>query len=387
MSDEQKPPVEDDRSSKQIASDVMNEVKGVKPPEQKPPEQESPEQKPVNLQETPDVPAELFGEKSEKPKAGDDQKPPKIEDEPPELKKADERTQEAFRRLRTELNQANERLGKSQQSQPVQRSTEQIAQEVTESKKQVDEMNAKLNKAYDELGKYSLSADPRFQAQYDGPQKLVVDAIKAIAKDWEVADDVVDSLLKASPKHRFEIIQESAPDMATMISGHLAQYDQYENMKKMAIEKHQETRKTLEEQHSQRATAMNQNARESLFKAASAKAIRDGHFLFTPIEGNEVWNKNVSVLHRKVSELFSGDNQMDQAEHLVLGVLAPVYLNLYKKERSRRMDIEKDMKARYKAKSGLNADPTDDGTQQQAPKNGVESKDVVASILKEELAR
>jgi len=388
----------DERTPAQIATDVISKVKSEnqtpppeqKPPEQKPPEQKPPEQKPPEQKptlETPDIPPELLGDKPS------EQKPPEqkttIPDEDPEeLKNADKRTQEAFHRMRTQLNQANTQLSqqKTATPPPAASAATQIAEQSLQNKKQLDEMNAKLNKAYDEIGKYSLSADPRFKAQYDGPQKATIDSIKEIAKDFDMGPEIIDEALRAGPKKRLEIFndQKQGADVLSMVSGHLAQYDHVEKMKQMAIDNHKSTRESLETQHGEKSAAMNQAAREGLFKAATMKILKDGHFLFQPIEGNETWNKNVSVLHKKVVDLFSSDDQMAQAESLVLGVTAPIYKNLYEKERTRRIEVEKDMQARYKNKSGLDSTPTDDRDKNKPPSES-SAADVVGGILKTEL--
>lgn len=367
----------DERDSKQIAADIMNEVKGG--------------QKPADNKEfdITDVPPEALGEqKPKEPAKPAEAKPAEAkpaDDEIPELKKADKRTQEAFHRLRTQLVEANERLQQLQQAKPASASTDQAVQEVLNNKKQVEELQAKLNQAYDEIGKYSLAADPRFKAQYEDQQAAIVDQIKNIAKEWDVKEDIIDSIVRASPKKRVEIINEVAPDMAPMLSGPLFQYDHLANMKKMALERHQETRQALEQRNQQQAKMINQAARETLFKGAIMNVLKSGHFVFNTIEGNEKWNKHVSILHRKVSELFSGDDQMKQAEALVLGVAAPVYREMYLRERSKRMQIEKDMQERYSARAGLDSSPSDDKSVRQKQPDQVDAKDVVGKILSEEL--
>ena len=388
MNDEQK---KDERTSEQIAHDIINEVKGNEAPAPK--AQETPPAKPAEKpaptpktneppSDTLEVPGELFGEK---PKAKSEPKQAAMpEEDQVDLKKADKRTQEAFQRLRTQLQQANEQLEQAKASKVAGAPLGEVVEQEMQTKKQIEEMTAKLNQAYDEIGKYSLSADPRFRAQYEGPQKAIIESIKDIAKDWDVKDEVIQSLLKASPKQRLEILNENAPDIMPMIAGHLANYDHIEKMKQIAIERHNETKQALETQQQQQSEIMNKTGREALFKNATLKVLKDGYSVFQPVEGNDAWNQHVAMLHKQVVGLFSGNDQLAQAEHLVKGVAAPVYLKLYQQERAKRIKLESDMKARYEARGGLDAEAPDAAGKQKA-KVPVETKDIISGILSEEL--
>ena len=394
---------EDEKTTKEIARSLMDEELNPKPPVETPPATPPvtppatpPATPPVTPPATPakkveafdmstmEIPPEALGEKKEVTPPVKDVPP--TDPEPEDIKNSNQKTRHAFAQLRTQLAQVQDELNQAKTAKPIEQSgdqTTQVVEQVMQSKKQAEDLQGKLDKAYDEIGKFSLAADPRFRARYEGPQNAILDQVKDIAKEWEIKDDDISAFLKATPKQRVELINEKAPDMMPVLTPLLAQYDHIERLKQMDLSKHKELRQALDIEQSKNHAIADQTGRAEMFKQAAAKVMQDGHFVLNTIEGNEDWNKNVAALHQKVRYLFEQNDPVKQSEALILGVTAPVYLAMFKKERTRRIEVEKQMAKRYGAKPGLDSNLSPEPPREN--KDGVTAKDAVAGVLREEM--
>ena len=394
---------EDEKTTKEIARSLMDEELNPKPPVETPPATPPakppatpPATPPVTPPTTPakkveafdmstmEIPPEALGEKKEVTPPVKDVPP--TDPEPEDIKNSNQKTRHAFAQLRTQLAQVQDELNQAKTAKPIEQSgdqTSQVVEQVMQSKKQAEDLQGKLDKAYDEIGKFSLAADPRFQARYEGPQNAILDQVKDIAKEWEIKDDDISAFLKATPKQRVDLINEKAPDMMPVLTPLFAQYDHIERLKQMDLSKHKELRQALDIEQSKSHAIADQTGRAEMFKQAAAKVMQDGNFVLNTIEGNEPWNKNVAALHQKVRYLFEQNDPVKQSEALILGVTAPVYLAMFKKERTRRIEVEKQMAKRYGAKPGLDSNLSPEPPREN--KDGVTAKDAVAGVLREEM--
>jgi hypothetical protein len=389
-----------EKTTRQIAAEMINEVSNpppekpaTPPPSATPPPVTPPtklevkptdDKKPTGFDMTSiEIPAEALGEKKENAAVV---KTPDPEPEPDEIKNAGQKTRHAFAELRTRLAQVQEDLKKARETKqpiPGAASTDQIVAQTLQTKQQVEELQTKLDQAYDQLGKFSLQADPRFRARYEGPQNAILEQIKETVKEWDVKDEDVAAFLKATPKERVALINEKAPDMMPILTPLFAQYDHIERLKQMDLGKHKEIRQALDNDQIKNRAIADQTGREALFKQAATKVLQDGHFVLRPIEGQEEWNKGVAVLHQKVNDLFHKDDPLAQSEALILGVTAPIYLALFKKERAQRIDLEKQLEKRYGIKPGLDGKVSPEPARDD--KNGITSADAVRNVLREEM--
>ena len=374
---------EEKNDPKSIAQSILNEEYQSKPqPEQAQPAQSKPQPTPMPAAPTlVDVPLEALGEKSAtEPKPV--QQPEKKDDDPDEIKNANVKTREAFARLRTQLAQAQEELERRQQSAAQPTPEQQAAPEqILQSKQRIDELTKKLEDAYNQIGKFSLESDPRFQAKYSRQQTAIMSQIGDVFKEWEVKDDVIKDLLRMTPRKRVEQINEIAPDLLSIVAPLFSQYDHVERMKQDELANHRQVKEQIEIEQQKAQVTADQTGRIALFSQAVSKVMQDGHFLLKPIKGQDEWNKNVEVLQKKIQYLFQQNDPVAQAEHMVLGVTAPVYLALFKRERTARLAAEEKMK------NIIGIKPSLDGRQSEpaAQKESANARDIVGSILREEI--
>ena len=389
-------PEDQGKSAKDAAKESMGELNAppttpAAPPPPAPPQiaspspEATPPEKPADFDMTTiDVPPEAMGEKRETPAATPPPLAPDIE--PDEIKNAGQKARHAFAEIRTQLAQARDELKKSKEARSLVLETpptDQVVAQAVQSKQQIEALQTKLDQAYDQLGKFSLQADPRFRARYEGPQNAILDQIRDTVKEWEVKDEDVDTFLKATPKERVALINEKAPDLTPILTPLFAQYDHIERLKQMDLARHKEIRQALDNDQAKNRAIADQTGRAALFKQAAAKVLQDGHFVLKPVEGQDAWNKNVAVLHQKINDLFTKDDPVAQSESLILGVTAPVYLALYKKERAARIALEQQLEKRYGIKPGLDGKIAPEPHREN--KEGISAKDAVAGVLREEM--
>lgn len=394
QSKQQEPALELD--SKKLVSDLLKDVKDEGRPEKpeippaaeptKPIEPATPPKKPDDKKgEPPAVDVNVFMANAEKP---DDKKPKPTpapeEPEPDEIKAANQKVRHAFAQIRTKAAQLQEELNKAKSAQPAPQSQPagQIAEQLLQNKNIIDQLQAQLNKAYDEIGKFSLEADPRFKAKYSAKQEDILEQVKDTLKEWEIKDSDVVELIKATPKERIDLLNEKAPDAMAVIAPMLTQYDHYERLKRMEIEKYKETKQALEMEYATAKEQADRAGRTEMFKQAAMKVLQDGHTILQPVEGNEEWNHNVSILHQQIRGLFEKDDPLAQSHSMILGVIAPIYKKLYENTAEKLKGVEKEMKERYGAKPSLDATLVGGN---QKPKDAAQTADdIVRGVLASE---
>lgn len=325
-----------------------------------------------------DVPASLLSNEPAKPPEA---KPAQPEQEPDEIKNANTKTREAFAHLRTQLSQATEELKQLRAKPAGEQQPAVDVQQVVEMKNKMDELNKKLNDAYDQIGKFSLESDPRFKAKYEGQQQAILEQIKDLAKEWEVKEGAFDKILQSKPKQRVELINEIAPDLMPILSPLFAQYDHIERVKQMELANHKSVKSQLESEAQKTRAISEQTGKVALLQQAAVKVLKDGHFLLQPVQGNDAWNKGVEVLQKKIQYLFSHDDPAAQSEHLVLGVMAPVYLKLFKRERQAKEEIEKKLQQITGMRPSLDAQQSDALRKKQ---DTIDASSAVKKVLAEE---
>jgi len=339
-----------------------------------------------------DVPEQVLADKKPEDQAAAtpaQPTPPASEEEPEESKHWSAATRKTFASLRTKLAAAEDQIQKLKTNPTAPAADPNLVTQTVESatkhQQEVEALRAELNKAYDLVSRVQLEADPRFKAKYDAPKQALFDQIKDVVREWDVKDDTIRDLLKASPKRRIELANEVSPDVLPLLAPILAQYDHVDKMRKMDLDRAKSTLAEQEQAHSQEMANKDKIGRVAMFKNAAVKVLKDGHFVFRQIEGpeNEKWNKNVAALQAKAQALFTKDDPLAQAEHLILGVAAPVYLSLYRKEKALREDLQKQLKENYAMRPALSGRAPAANQPARANSEEATAADVVGNVMAE----
>jgi hypothetical protein len=280
------------------------------------------------------------------PPAAPDVPPPASDDDSIKDLRLSDRQHKAFLAMREELKAAKQKISETTQLHVETRDNPEHVQAIEALKKQ-------LTEAYDKLGQVSLESDPRFQDQFNRPKQNIIGEIKATLKEFEHDETLAEQLVPMSRKQRIEFLNQEAPEAAVAILPLLMQHDQVERARGEALKNHKAMAETLAIQQQRQQGMLTRNARAQLFKQSLEKVMSDGTFIMKPVDGNDAWNSGVGKVQERVKYLFTADDPEAQAEALVLGAAAPIYLGMLKKEHARRVELEKQLRQRQGIRPGL----------------------------------
>lgn len=273
----------------------------------------------------------------------------------------------AFAAMRKQIKELTERLNllKHVESKPTDTAQFNELQEALKAK------DAEIEKLADQIGALDLERDPRFVAKYKQADDMLLSQIKDTAKEFGLADEVVDAALSYPLKKRLEYLTEEAGGAAPMLLTLFAQRDAIMRQKQGELAKHREVRQQLDQQRGTTELALEQQARSRLFEGALTTAREQGHFVFVPVEGNAGRNALVDKAVGLAKDLFTSNDGQRQAQAMMLGVAAPVYLHMLKAERARVKQLEAELQSRFgkRATVGAGAGATSGGGAKESPKS------------------
>ena len=202
-----------------------------------------------------------------------------------------------------------------------------------------DELQKKLEEAYDKLGKFNLMQDPRFVEKYNKPIGIQMQQIKQIVGpliDQMPEDEKPDpeklimQLANTSPVERIKWMRDNiSEEYRSAIVPYFTRIDEIVGERNIAIKNHQAELKQMEKD----ATVKEQQKISEYRTALKAKNVQDvvadGFTIFQKKEGNKEYNEFVDTLHRNVDQIFVSNDDEVQAKAMLLGVAAPIYRNMY----------------------------------------------------------
>ena len=198
------------------------------------------------------------------------------------------------------------------------------------------DLQSKLDDAYDKLGQFSLMEDPRFQAKYGRPiesnLKQIVEVIKPTLddEDQEHAPQYVYKLASMNPVERVKFMKENIPEeYRTVIAPYFARIDEIASERNVALQKHAETKKSLQKEQILNDTNRVEQYRTALRQTAQDAVIKEGFSIFKKKEGNDEYNQFVDALYKEVDTIFEQDDPEVQSQAMLLGAAAPVYKGMY----------------------------------------------------------
>lgn len=273
----------------------------------------------------------------------------------------------AYAAMRREIKELTEQLNllKHVEAKPADNAELQQLQEALKAK------DTEIEKLADQIGALDLERDPRFVAKYKQADDILLSQIKDTAKEFGLADEVVETALSYPMKKRLEYLTEEAGSAAPMLLTLLSQRDAVMRQRQGELARHREVRQQLDQQRGTTELALEQQARGRLFEGALTTAREQGHFVFAPVEGNVGRNALVDKAVSLAKDLFTSNDGQRQAQAMMLGVAAPVYLHMLRAERARVIQLEAELQSRFgkRASVGASAGATSGGGGKEAPKS------------------
>ena len=296
---------------------------------------------PSTMSDFPDVPTELFGEN----KPVDQQKPdtgiPPSQLPPPGTAHLSDKDKN-FATLRRNYEATAAELVELK-SKYFDSDGKSLKPEFVQSKDEVERLKQELQLTQDRLARYNLMEDPRFVKKYQSKIGKIESEAKRIIKDFGVEDTLLKEVQGLSPKQRHDLILQKAPDAQYMLEPLLSQIDQIKNEQQSELDDWQNTVKTLDIERTGETEMKIRQIKESLHSSITRQLEDEGHFLLKTIPGNEKWNHGVSQIKQDMRSVLEVNDPKLQAKMLFQGVVAPVYMTLYAKERVRANELQRQL--------------------------------------------
>lgn len=283
------------------------------------------------------VPDSLFGKKpEEKPATVLDSALPTDAD----ISKLHPGAQNAAKAMRARIEAQNVELAELRKKT----ATPQNTADIEALKKQNEELEGSLSKI-------ALEQSPRFRERFEKPKREAVTNIEKLMLAGEKdpdrikeLKDVITQAMTLPVNERAELIGEHAEKLASLILPEFDKIDKIEADRAGELSKSKDAL-TRDEQIRQQEI---KQFKATTFKDIYTKAIAAGHFVFTPIPdgdpGAAEWNAMVASVTNTAQQLFDSDDPQVQAAGLLLGASAPVYKDLYMREREARLAAEATVK-------------------------------------------
>jgi hypothetical protein len=137
----------------------------------------------------------------------------------------------------------------------------------------------------------------------------------------------------------------------------LAQVDALDSQREAELVNHEATLKDLKTDNAINDAENLSNLRGKVFDAAVETLKGEGHFVFMK-SANDTWNGVVQSLADAAKEAVGETDDLERVKLVTLGAAAPVYLQLYQRERQMRMDLEKQIQTRDGARAKIGGSDT-----------------------------
>lgn len=230
-----------------------------------------------------------------------------------------------------------------------------------------EEMQAKLNEAYDKLAQYDLRADPRFRDRHDKAQQAPINLAKRMVQSLGGSPDLVDQIKDQSLPDQLKVLQDQFPEAYQLVSMHLVDYAKARAAEDEEISAAGETRAQIEQQQKAAELARQQQEvenRKVLTQQVIANLQNEGVELFLETPGNEQWNQMSKTIRDRTANLILNGSTADHAKAMALGVSAMTYRSLWSQALDRLQTAERELA------DLRSADPGTGGTERRSSGGG-----------------
>jgi hypothetical protein len=234
-------------------------------------------------------------------------------------------------------------------------------------KAELDALKAERDRVSEELERVSLERSPRFQMKYDGAKANVLAQVKDYLAQSGVEDAKVQEIaakaMTMNIKDRITFLQAEAPDVAAALYPLYSQIDGIEKQRVGELAKARDARQRDDQTAQERAKQFRDQ-----HMTTAINAVREaGHGLLKEIDGNDAWNAGVKALKATIQEVFTSEDPEVQSRAITMGVLAPQYLAMLKKEHAKNKFLEGELRKYTKAMPRVNGSEPAGGSSDPRP--------------------
>lgn len=261
--------------------------------------------------------------------------PQEKDDMPPETHEADsinpedvkdEKTRKALIHYRTELKSLQEKIQSGQQVQPEQLTS--LQEENKTLKQRLEEMDGLVQKA-------ALEHSPSFREKHDNQIDFAIDQMKGMVQQFGLDEELATKLSTASLKDAMQIINEEAPEYASMLTSSLTHIHNLRAQRQRELDNWKETAPQIQQQEQQQFQEQVMTAKTEHFQKALKSCVNENQILLKPVQGDpnnpqvSQWNKMVAGLHENAMRLFLTQDVGEQAKAMVASVQVPVLMQMW----------------------------------------------------------
>lgn len=204
----------------------------------------------------------------------------------------------------------------------------------------VTDLMKQLEEARDTIAQLDLAKDPRFTSRFDEPATRMVNQARHMLKEMGENENLFEEGLSKSLKERIRFFQASSPDLSGSLIAIAAQIDGLREQRDSELRNHATSSKTIQAQRQ-----MDQERAKEQFFAGAIRDLAPDHFVLRHSATDTAWNEAVDGIASIARQVLKSNDPMAQTKNIVLGAVAPVYLNMFKKEYAKRIDLEKKLAA------------------------------------------
>lgn len=292
------------------------------------------------------VPPELLGKTGLPPVTTPDPRPAPVPDEAA-IAKLPQSQQNVVRQMRDHIKTLENKLTEAEKRTATPANEDAIKS----LKQQLEETQA-------ELDRVALERSPRFSLKYEQPKQALLGQIKDYLVDLGVAEDEAKKIAadasRMTIKDRIAALTAASPDAGPALIPLFAQIDAIEKQRVAELNQAKQARERDEQEHVTRT----QQVREQHLSKSIKTAMESGHFLLTEVQGNDSWNQQVNGVRSMIKEVFESDDPEVQSTAMTLGVLAPVYLNLFKQASAQIDQLQAELAKYGRAFPGMRGAPS-----------------------------
>jgi uncharacterized protein YlxW (UPF0749 family) len=257
-----------------------------------------------------------------------DEEPPEPEDRmTPKAKNAWSKVKAEKKELAQKVKDLETRLQQAEKNKPPE--MDQLLQ-----------LQRRIDEYEDRIGQLDITQTRAFKDRYEAPKEQLrrrgMSVLLRAGNTQEQASGLVDMVLSAATQTE---IEQVIADQPVAVQGALftlsAEAADLEAQKSEAIRNWKDTRALLETQETRDKVIQLAENIETATKAAVAKAVQEGNWMFADVPGNAKWNQGVAERTRIVKGIMRSAKPEELVKWVVEGVTASTLRTAYLTERQR----------------------------------------------------